>query len=128
MGLMKNIEHRLDIPNSVKFLAPEYHAELEVEERVDTMLSHVKIYNPLESNTIDEQKRITAIRLLKELNIYDRFIEATTQIGQPAYENRFVSGLASLAFIVAGLHPIKSAAKLQEYTDFLFFSTKWGYT
>lgn len=124
---MVGIEHRLDIPNSAKFMAPEYHVELEVEERVDAMLSHVKIHNPLEDNGIDEHKRKTAIQLLKELDIFDRFTVATMQTGQPAYEeDRFVTGLASLAFTVAGLHPIKSEAKLQQYTDFIYFLARSG--
>lgn len=119
-------QEKVSFNNGTDFFAPQYGAETAINKEVSDFLSHVGIYNPLIDTTLDQTKIQDANNLLAMLKLSERFNQTASLTGVEAYEDRFVTGIASLAFIVAGLHPIKSEFKRQQYADFLFYLGRSG--
>ena len=117
---------KVNFSNRAVFFVPQYRVETVVNKEVLDLLSHVGIYNPLIDTTLDQTKIEDAKNLLAMLKLSERFNQTASLKGVEAYEDRFVTGIASLAFIVAGLHPIKSELKRQQYADFLFYLGRSG--
>ncbi len=92
----------------------------------DHVLSRVQVNNPFRNNP-DPDKAYLAENYLKKLNLWERYQQATTLRGKAAYEDRYVSGLASTVFSVVGLHPIKVEEKKRRYKDFLDFLIYSGF-